>query len=115
MFITYAAIVYYSVGKIIKGEGHYEEVRMFDPSRYPFFIGIAMLGFGGNPVSLNIRASMQQPQKFNFAFNVSAIIVCTITCVIGSLGYIAYGDEAKEIITLNLPHNMVTLSIQLAY
>lgn len=115
MFSAYAVVTLYSFETIVKGEDHYEEIRMFDPLQFPYFVGIAMIGFNGNSVSLNIRASMENPKRFNFAFYVSALIVGMITCIIGALGYIAYGNETKEIITLNLPHNAVTLFIQLAY
>lgn len=88
---------------------------MFDFVNYPFFLGIGMLNFIGNPATLNIRASMQKPDRFGFAFLVSAIIVCVVTNIIASLGYVAYGNETNDIVTLSLPHNTLTFSIQILY
>lgn len=79
MFLSFFAIIYFSAETIIKGEHRYHETKTFDIIRYPFFAGIVMLGFNGNTVSLNLRASMKRKQDFDKAVVVSTIIVVSVT------------------------------------
>ena len=65
---------------LIEGDTKYEEIKMFDYINYPFFFGIALLNFEGNPASLNIRASMEKPHKFMPVFIGSIFFVMVFTC-----------------------------------
>jgi hypothetical protein len=76
MVFTYVVVLYTSIDLLVAGEGKFNEIKMFDVLNYPFFFGIAILNFEGNPISLNVRASMINPERFNFSFIISAIIVC---------------------------------------
>lgn len=81
MLLAYLTIIFYSASRIGAGEHRYEEVKMFDALNYPFFVGIAMLNFEGNPTSLNVRNSMKQPSRFINAFMLSGVFVCTLTMI----------------------------------
>ena len=98
-----------------EGENVFENVRMFDIYRYPFFIGIAMLNFEGNPTSLNVRASMKHPHNFSLTFLIAAIIVSALSILVASTSYIAYKDQIQDLVTLNLPNNSFTVAIRLVY
>lgn len=115
MIFTYATIIYTSASLLYNGEGRFDEVKYFDPYNYPFFFGIAILNFEGNPTSLNIRASMKKPEHFNFTFLISAIVVCCFTITVSVIGYSAFGRAVEDIILLNLPDNDLTISVRVIY
>ena len=80
MFFTYAVILYFSTDMLLEGNSHYEETKMVDFIHYPFFFGIVMYTYEGAPTSLNIRASMQKPEKFMLIFSMSVffVMICSI-------------------------------------
>ena len=94
---------------------NHESVKLFDFFRFPYIIGIAMFSAEGNPTSLNIRASMKDPKHFNTACDISLLIMFVTWSFIGAIGWIAYGSEVEEVITLNLPLNSFTIFIRLLY
>jgi hypothetical protein len=49
MLFTYLTIIYVCGWLIVEGDHRYEEVKVFDAWHYPFFFGIALLNFEGNP------------------------------------------------------------------
>ena len=92
-----------------------EEIKIFDLLHYPFFVGIAMFSLEGNAVALNVRASMKQPEYFEHAYSISIYVSCIVLCILGSLGYAAYGSQVEDIVLLSLPTNNLTLIAKLGY
>ena len=92
-----------------------EAIKVFDLLHYPFFIGIAMFSVEGNCVTLNVRASMKQPEYFEHAYYIAIFISCLTLCILGSLGYAAYGSQVEDIILLSLSTNNLTLIAKLGY
>lgn len=115
MIITYCTIIYSSVSIIVQGEGHHDEVSMFDLVGYPYFFGIAILNFEGNPSSLNIRASMKDSTHFNKVFLFSTIVVIIFSAMVAIFGYIAFGEQTQDIVLLNLPNNAMTVFVRVLY
>lgn len=115
MIFTYITIIYSGLNLISNGKGHYDEVKLFDPYNYPFFFGIAILNFEGNPTSLNIRAAMEKPEKFNRNFAFSASLVTCFSITVAIVGYIAFGDSIQDIALLNLPDNNLTIFVRALY
>lgn len=115
MVIAYITILYYSHQRISNGEHHFSEIKMFDLYNYPFFVGIALLNFEGNPTSLNIRHSMKNPNDFIKSFMISACIVIFGSMAVASFGYIAFGPDVNDIVLLDLPSNSITLAVRFTY
>ena len=99
----------------IKDDAHIESIKLIDFAQYPLFIGIAMFSVEGNPMTLSIRASMKQPEKFEYAFYIAISIACVTLCIVGSLGYLAFGNQVEDIILLNLSNNGLTLVAKSLY
>lgn len=88
--------------------------------------GSAMFAFEGISVVLPIYNRLKKREQFGSlcgVINVSFVSMLTLYFVIGLLGFMRYGSEARDSITLNLPAQplydavraMFTLSILLSY
>lgn len=78
----------------------------------PFAAGVAVFCFEGFSMTLALEASMADRGKFRRVLS-SAFLGITVAYVLfGSFGYLAYGDETKDIITLNLPNNWSTTAVK---
>ena len=80
----------------------------------PYFFGIVMYCYEGVGVILNIHESMENKENFNKVLSVTMVAVTIMYLLFGSLGYIAYGKETNEIITLNLGDGLPSDVVKLA-
>ena len=112
LFFFCSVILYLSSNFLLEGEFHYEEIIMFDLLNYPFFFGIVMLNYEGAPVSLNVRASMQKPEKFIPIFSLSVSLVMIFSIFFSSIGYVTFGPDVYDLVVLNLPNTSLTFFIR---
>jgi len=73
----------------------------------PLFFGTVMFAFEGVSVVMVIENRMQSPQHFiawNGVLNSSCLVVLAIFAVTGFYGYLSFGDDVKDTVTLNLPN-----------
>lgn len=81
----------------------------------PLFFGVAVFNFEGNGVILNLHASMKNPDKFQKILRnvliavISTLIIFSVSC------YEAFGERVEDMVTMNLPHNNLTTTVQLLY
>ncbi|KAG6450761.1 hypothetical protein O3G_MSEX006741 [Manduca sexta] len=71
----------------------------------PLFIGTVIFAMEGIGVVLPVENTMAKPQHFlgcPGVLNITMTVVVLLYMVMGFLGYVRYGDEAKGSITLNL-------------
>ncbi|XP_077984384.1 uncharacterized protein LOC144439017 [Glandiceps talaboti] len=71
----------------------------------PFFLGIAIYCYEGAGMILSLEASVvkEKRNKFRSVFIFAMFIVTTLYIVFGICGYLSFGPETHNIITLNLP------------
>nr|CAD7447406.1 unnamed protein product [Timema bartmani] len=77
-------------------------------SNLPLFLGSVFFIYEPVPTVLPMRHAMKRPQSWGGIFGVfhlGTIIVIVINFIMGFSGYMAYGDDAKGSITLNLPQD----------
>ncbi|KAF7728625.1 neutral amino acid transporter [Apophysomyces ossiformis] len=86
-----------------------------NPVQYPVFVGTAVYAFEGIGLIIPIRDSMEEPAKFPWVLTVVMAMVATSLCLVGSLGYVAFGSDVKTVALLNLPPGALTLSVQIGY
>lgn len=91
----------------------FKERRAFNGAfGMPFAAGIAVFCFEGFSMTLALEASMAERGKFRRVLSV-AFLGITVTYIwFGLFGYLAYGDETKDIITLNLPDNWAAKAVK---
>ncbi|CAK7342165.1 unnamed protein product [Dovyalis caffra] len=112
--LAMAIVVKEDVDKVISGEFRFSERKAITSSigGLPFAGGMAVFCFEGFGMTLSLEASMKERGGFS-SLLASALTGITLVYVLfGFSGYMAYGDETKDIITLNLPHNWSTIAVQ---
>nr|CAD7429339.1 unnamed protein product [Timema monikensis] len=77
-------------------------------SNLPLFLGSVLFIYEPAPTVLPMRHAMKRPQSWGGifgVFHVGTTIVIVMCFIMGFFGYMAYGDDAKGSITLNLPQD----------
>ncbi|KAK8949991.1 hypothetical protein KSP40_PGU016822 [Platanthera guangdongensis] len=72
--------------------------------------GMAVFCFEGFSMTLSLEASMADKKKYRWVLLMAFIAITLIYVSFGIFGYLAYGDETKDIITLNLPNNLSAIA-----
>ena len=88
---------------------------MIKPSSLPFFFGVAVFDFEGNNIILNLHASMKQPQKAMWVLKRVLLIYVTLIAGFSAVAYYCFGDSLQDMVTLNLPSDALTSTLQIAY
>lgn len=73
---------------------------------FPLFFGTVLFALEAIGVILPLENEMKKPKAFKSKFgvlNVGMLIITLMYVCMGFFGYIFYGDEVKDTVTLNLP------------
>ncbi|XP_065857128.1 amino acid transporter ANT1 [Euphorbia lathyris] len=79
----------------------------------PFAGGMAVFCFEGFGMTLALEASMRERGRFPSLLAKAFSGITLIYVLFGFSGYMAYGDQTKDIITLNLPHTWCTIAVEI--
>ncbi|RUS34947.1 transmembrane amino acid transporter protein-domain-containing protein [Jimgerdemannia flammicorona] len=82
---------------------------------YPVFIGTAVYSFEGIGLIIPIRDAMLHPDQFPLVLAGVMTLVALVLCLIGGLGYIAYGSAVQTIALSNLPPESLVSAIRCLY
>ncbi|XP_071951586.1 uncharacterized protein [Antedon mediterranea] len=90
---------------------HPKEVSL---AGFPFFLGIAIYCFEGAGMVLSLEASVLPSVRSTFrkTFVFALTLVTTLYIVFGVCGYLSFGPETANIITLNLPAGFFPLLVK---
>lgn len=88
---------------------------MFNSANFSVFIGTAVYSFEGIGLIIPIRDSMEKPEKFPAVLTFVMVLVASTLCAVGTLGYLAFGENVKTVALLNLPAGPLPNSVQLGY
>ncbi|KAI5425201.1 amino acid transporter ANT1 isoform X2 [Lathyrus oleraceus] len=78
----------------------------------PFAAGMAVFCFEGFGMTLALENSMQDKSKFPKLLAQTFSGITLVYILFGLCGYMAFGEETKDIVTLNLPRNWSSLTVQ---
>lgn len=78
----------------------------------PFAAGVAVFCFEGFSMTLALESSMAERGKFRRVLSLAFLGITLAYICFGIFGYLAYGDETKDIITLNLPNNWSAITVK---
>ncbi|KAG4130198.1 hypothetical protein ERO13_D09G127900v2 [Gossypium hirsutum] len=79
----------------------------------PFAGGMAVYCFEGFGMTLALEQSMRERRTFPKVLAMSFTWITLVYILFGIFGYMAYGDETKDIITLNLPKDWTAIAVQI--
>ncbi|CAH8359920.1 unnamed protein product [Eruca vesicaria subsp. sativa] len=79
----------------------------------PFAGGVAVFCFEGFAMTLALEGSMREREAFPKLLGKVLAGITFVYMLFGFCGYMAYGDETKDIITLNLPNNWSAIAVQI--
>ena len=116
---TIDIIVFVIMGYCIQNHEEHPELsnnlNYLEFSALPLFFGVAVFDFEGNGVVINLHASMREPEKFNRVLVGTLTIYIIFLCVFSSIAYWSYGPNLEDMVTLNLPHDNLTSTVQVFY
>ncbi|XP_050228899.1 amino acid transporter ANT1 [Mercurialis annua] len=113
--LAMAIVVKEDVEKVISGEFKFSDRIAVTSSigGLPFAAGMAVFCFEGFGMTLALESSMTERGRFPCLLAKAFTGITLVYVVFGFSGYMAYGDQTRDIITLNLPHNWSSLAVQI--
>ncbi|RUS18205.1 transmembrane amino acid transporter protein-domain-containing protein [Endogone sp. FLAS-F59071] len=86
-----------------------------NPTYYPVFIGTAVYSFEGIGLVIPIRDAMLHPDRFPAVLAGVMTLVALTLCLVGGLGYAAFGSDVRTVALFNLPPGPLVSTIQCLY
>ncbi|KAJ4834096.1 hypothetical protein Tsubulata_027192 [Turnera subulata] len=80
----------------------------------PFAAGMAVFCFEGFGMTLSLEGSMREKGRFPSLLAKVFTGITIVYVLFGFSGYMAYGDQTRDIITLNLPQNWSSIPLKIA-
>ncbi|MCO5561538.1 hypothetical protein L7F22_015158 [Adiantum nelumboides] len=87
-------------------------VTFRDWSGVPFAIGVAVFAYEGFGMTLALEASMKRPCLFSRVLAQAFVLITILYITFGLVGYFAFGENTRDIITLNLPNDWSTIVVK---
>lgn len=81
----------------------------------PFAGGMAIFCFEGFTMTLALENSMNDRAKFPRLLAQTFGGITLVYVLFGFFGYMAYGDQTRDIVTLNLPRNWSSIAVQVIW
>ena len=94
--IAISVICIYGVTKIPGNDK--SELKYFNFLEFPLFFGICVYQFEGNTTCLQIENSMNSPKQFRKVSIVGIIIIVALESTLAIIGYLAFINDAEEIV-----------------
>ncbi|KAF5359481.1 hypothetical protein D9756_003272 [Leucocoprinus leucothites] len=92
------------------------EVKMFNPTDFPLFIGTAVFSFEGIGLVVPITDAMKEPQKFPKVLTGVMFFLTILFGGAGALAYLTFGKDIQTVVFVNLdPKNKMVLTVQFFY
>jgi len=107
-------VYYYSTYHLVVN-GISKNVRLYNESEWPLFIGVAVFTYEGIGLLIPINESMAKPEKFNKSLVGVMAVITVVFISIGSIAYMSFGSDVNTVILLNFPQNNKVFSVQLLY
>ncbi|VFQ93601.1 unnamed protein product [Cuscuta campestris] len=83
------------------------------PGVFFYGFGVAVYAFEGIGMVLPLESETRDKGKFGKILGLSIALISMMNAVFGVLGYFAFGDETKEIITTNLGRGLLSSLVQI--
>jgi len=81
----------------------------------PAYFGIIVFAFEGIGVVLPLENSLKNPANFPFVLNIGMTSVVSLYVVFSMTGYLKFGEQIEDSLTLNLPNTPIYQSVKILY
>lgn len=109
-------VYYYDVKTIVDQGGVGPGIKQFNPEYWTLLIGTAIFTFEGVGLVIPIQSGMADPSKFPKVMGTVMLIVTVVFISAGALSYVAYGENTKTVILLNMPQtSKMVNAVQFVY
>ncbi|OVA10749.1 Amino acid transporter [Macleaya cordata] len=75
--------------------------------------GVAVFCFEGFGMTLALERSMREKKRFRWVLGQAFVGITLVYVCFGLFGYLAYGDETRDIVTLNLPNDWSATAVKI--
>lgn len=82
-------------------------------SMFFYGLGVAVYAFEGVGMVLPIESETQEKEKFGKTLAMAMLVISLMYGAFGVLGYFAFGEDTKDIITANLGTGLVSFFVQM--
>eukprot|EP00735_Rhodelphis_limneticus_P013630 TRINITY_DN757_c0_g1::TRINITY_DN757_c0_g1_i1::g.18408::m.18408 TRINITY_DN757_c0_g1::TRINITY_DN757_c0_g1_i1::g.18408 ORF type:complete len:552 (-),score=44.82,sp/Q10074/AVT3_SCHPO/33.85/2e-66,Aa_trans/PF01490.13/1.1e-78,Trp_Tyr_perm/PF03222.8/9e-06,MIP/PF00230.15/3.2e+03,MIP/PF00230.15/0.042,DUF485/PF04341.7/4.5e+03,DUF485/PF04341.7/1.3,DUF485/PF04341.7/2.8e+02 TRINITY_DN757_c0_g1_i1:101-1690(-) len=104
-------IMYHSLWVLTHEDREPQKIVLFNRKYFSLFLGTAVYTFEGVGMVIPIQQSMKEKEKFSRVLTLTVLALCTGLVIFASVNYLAYGEDIKGPITLNMPKNSRTVEI----
>ncbi|CDS14107.1 hypothetical protein LRAMOSA06277 [Lichtheimia ramosa] len=116
VFIAFGLIcVLYYCGAQINSYGVGPDIIIVNQRDFGLMIGTAVFSFEGIGMVISVVEGMKDPKKFPKVLNIGMVIITSVMVLIGTIGYIAYGDLVEASVVSNLATEPLSVTVQLLY
>ncbi|KAI8352870.1 transmembrane amino acid transporter protein-domain-containing protein [Choanephora cucurbitarum] len=116
VFIAFGLIcVLYFCSSQINDHGVGPNLVMVNQNTFGLMIGTAIFSYEGIGMVLPIVNGMKDPKKFPLVLNLGMLICAVVFTLIGSIGYIAYGETTQASVVANIPRAPLSTTVQVLY
>ena len=92
----------------------HDDIQFAVWSNVPFFFGVAIYCFEGVGMVLPLENSMKNKERFTPILVLTVALVTCVYATFGLCGYLAFGNETKDVITLNMPGTTLSQIVKLS-
>ncbi|KAL4476592.1 hypothetical protein ABPG72_000751 [Tetrahymena utriculariae] len=101
LFIAIGTIIVKSIIAMNDYGSNFPSYKFFDFSEIPLQFGVFSFAYDINAFITEIHASMEEKSKFPTVLRRYLTVSCILGIIVGTLGYLAFGDETNDIIFVN--------------
>lgn len=108
-------VVKEDVQKILGGEFSFSDRKAVSSNirGLPFAGGMAVFCFEGFGMTFALESSMRERGRFSKLLAQAFTGITLVYVMFGFFGFMAYGDDTKDIVTLNLPKDWSSIAVQM--
>eukprot|EP00927_Polykrikos_kofoidii_P066805 TRINITY_DN62365_c0_g1_i2.p1 TRINITY_DN62365_c0_g1~~TRINITY_DN62365_c0_g1_i2.p1 ORF type:complete len:415 (+),score=26.41 TRINITY_DN62365_c0_g1_i2:63-1307(+) len=93
----------------------WDSLQLFNWSKCLVFLGTAAFSFEGVGSLLLTYDDSEEPEQFRWIYTLAMSTVIVLSCALGLLGSIVYGEDVNSQVLLNLRHDSSRLFTQVAF
>lgn len=114
-FLAVVSVVWFEVETLCESGIPWGQVQPVKANGTLVALGIACFTFEGVATLLPIYDAAEHPRRFALMYACALSFVSLSNIMIGLFGYLAFGEETRDVILLNLPRGIAIQIVQLAF